>query len=260
MNHELNAIIAIAARDVTKLLRDRMRIVFSFMFPFIFIGILGQSLQANVASSLGFNILLFTFVGVLAQTLFQSTASGLISLVTDRDSDFAQELFVAPISRYTILTGKILGESLVSSLLIISILFLGVIMRIPIDWFRLFLILPAGFIACLLGGAFGVLIMSNLSGTQSAQQVFPFVIFPQFFLAGVFNPITHLPPLLFVLSRIAPMTYAVDFLRGLYYLGKPEYSKIVLHSPLFNLFIISILFVLYLVLGTYLLVSREKNR
>ena len=154
--NDLNAVIAIAARDVTKLLRDRMRIVFSFMFPFIFIGILGQSLQANVAASLGFNVLLFTFIGVLAQTLFQSTASGVISLVTDRDSDFAQELFVAPISRYTIIAGKILGESLVSSILIVSIIALALIMRIPIDWFRLFLILPAGFLACLLGGAFGV--------------------------------------------------------------------------------------------------------
>ena len=94
MNHELNAILAIAGRDVTKLLRDRTRIIFSFMFPLIFIGILGQSLQANVASSLGFNLLLFTFIGVTAQTLFQSSASGIISLVTDRDSDFAQDMFV----------------------------------------------------------------------------------------------------------------------------------------------------------------------
>src|SRR3989344_6578730 len=114
MNRELNAIVAIAARDITKLLRDRMRLVFSLLFPLIFIGILGASLQANLGTNLGYNLLTFTFIGVIAQTLFQSTASGLISLVTDRDSDFAQELFVAPISRYTILTGKILGESLVS--------------------------------------------------------------------------------------------------------------------------------------------------
>ncbi|HJZ05932.1 hypothetical protein A2634_01515 [Candidatus Amesbacteria bacterium RIFCSPHIGHO2_01_FULL_48_32] len=260
MNHELNAILAIAGRDVTKLLRDRTRIIFSFMFPLIFIGILGQSLQANVASSLGFNVLLFTFIGVMAQTLFQSSASGIISLVTDRDSDFAQEMFVAPISRYTIITGKILGESTVSFILVLSILILGLIMSIPVDWTRLILILPAGFLACLLGGAFGVLVMSNLSGVQSANQVFPFVIFPQFFLAGVFNPITHLPPLLFVLSRIAPMTYAVDFLRGLYYLGRPEYSRVVLHSPLINLAIMSVLFLLYLTAGTYFLNHNEKNR
>lgn len=254
------AIIAIAARDVTKLFRDKTRIVFSFMFPFIFIGILGQSLQANLSGALGFNLLLFTFLGVMAQTFFQSTASGVISLVTDRDTDFAQEMFVAPISRWAIIAGKIIGEATVSFLLTISILLMGIVMGIPIDWPRLLLILPAGFLVCILGGAFGVLVMSNLSGQQSAQQIFPFVIFPQFFLAGVFNPITHLPPVLFVLSRIAPMTYAVDLFRGLYYFGKPEYGKVVLHSPLLNLAIISAIIVCLLIIGTAIFVSRERNR
>lgn len=260
MKHNLQAITAIAARDVTKLLRDRMRIVFSFVFPFIFIGILGSSLQANVSAQLGFNLLLFTFLGVLAQTFFQSTASGIISLVVDRDNDFAQEMFIAPIPRWVIIAGKIVGESSVSFILTISILLLGVILQIPMDWGRLFMILPAGFLVCILGGAFGVLVMSGLSGQQSAQQVFPLVLFPQFFLAGVFNPITNLPPLLFVLSRIAPMTYAVDFLRGMYYWGKPEYAKVVLHSPLVNLGIISAMTLGLLLIGTRIFVNRERNR
>lgn len=260
MNAELNAIITIAARDVTKLLRDRLRLVFSLLFPLIFIGILGASLQSNVGSSLGYNLLVFTFIGVVAQTLFQSTASGIISLVTDRDSDFAQEMFIAPISRYSIILGKIVGESAVSFLLLFGILFLGIILQIPVDWPRLISILPLGIVASLFGGAFGVLVMSRLSGTQSAQQVFPFLLFPQFFLSGVFNPITNLPPVLFILSRIAPMTYAVDFMRGVYYFGKPEYAKIVLYHPLTNLTIMAIYFTVLLVIGTKLFVQSERNR
>ncbi len=258
--NNFQAIIAIAARDVTKLFRDKTRIVFSFMFPFIFIGILGQSLQSNLSSSLGFNLLLFTFLGVMAQTFFQSTASGVISLVTDRENDFAQEMFVAPISRWAIIAGKIIGESTVSFIMTVSIIALGIVLQIPADWPRLLAILPVGFLICILGGSFGVLIMSNLSGVQSAQQIFPFVLFPQFFLAGVFNPITHLPPMLFVLSRIAPMTYAVDLFRGLYYAGKPEYSKVVLHSPLVNLAIIGGIIFVLLIVGTAIFVAREKNR
>src|SRR3989344_1207552 len=260
MNSDLNAIIAIAARDITKLLRDRLRLAFSLLFPLIFIGILGASLQANVGQSLGFNLLVFTFIGVVAQTLFQSTASGIISLVTDRDTDFAQEMFIAPISRYTIIFGKIIGESAVSFLLLFGVLALGLILQIPLDWPRLILVLPAGLVASLFGGAFGVLVMSNLSGVQSAQQVFPLVIFPQFFLAGVFNPLINLPPVLYILSRIAPMTYAVDFMRGLYYLGRPEYSKIVLHPPAVDLAIMAVYFPVMLVMGPRLFVSRDRNR
>ena len=260
MNKELNAIITIASRDVTKLLRDKMRLIFSLLFPLIFIGILGASLQANVGDSLGYNLLVFTFIGMVAQTLFQSTAGGIISIVSDRDSDFAQEMFIAPISRYSIVFGKIIGESAVSFIMLLGIFVLGLILQIPVDWSRLLLITPAGIIAAIFGGAFGMLIMSRLSGPQAAQQVFPFVLFPQFFLAGVFNPITNLPPVLFVLSRIAPMTYAVDFMRGLYYAGRPEYTQIVLHSPLVNLGIMAAMFIAFLIAGTLLFVRNERNR
>lgn len=237
-----------------------MRIIFSFVFPFIFIGILGQSLQSNVGGQLGINLLLFTFLGVMAQTFFQSTASGVISLVADRENDFAQEMFVAPIPRWAIIVGKIAGESSVSFLLTIGIFILAIVLQIPVDWTRLLLIMPIGFLLAFLGGCFGVLIMSNLSGQQSAQQIFPLVIFPQFFLAGIFSPITKLPPFLFILSRISPLTYAVDFFRGLYFWGKPEYSKIILYPPWIDFTIIVFMSVLLLLLGTRIFISKEQNR
>ncbi|MBI2593922.1 ABC transporter permease, partial [Candidatus Daviesbacteria bacterium] len=119
---------------------------------------------------------------------------------------------------------------------------------------------PAIITACLLGGAFGILIMAALGNQRSANQLFPFVIFPQFFLAGVFNPIRELPLPLLVASRLAPMTYAVDFFRGLYYWGHKDYNQVVLYHPLFDLTIIVIMFVLMISIGTYLFVSNERNR
>jgi ABC-2 type transport system permease protein len=126
-----NAIFTIAYRDIAKLLKDRTRIMASFIFPIIFIGILGTSLQQNLADGLGYNFLVFVLTGVLGQTLFQSTSAGIISLVEDRQNDFAQEMFIAPISRYSILIGKILGETLVSFVQIIGIIIFGYIMGIP---------------------------------------------------------------------------------------------------------------------------------
>ena len=62
----------------------------------------------------GGEIAAFVFTGVLAQTLWQSSALGVISLIEDRENDFSQEIFVSPISRYSIVIGKVLGESLVA--------------------------------------------------------------------------------------------------------------------------------------------------
>lgn len=258
--NEVNAVGAIALRDFTKLLRDRARIAFSLIFPIIFIGVLGGSLQSNLSQDAGYNFLTFVFIGVLGQTLFQSTATGIISLVEDRENDFSQEIFVSPISRYTIIVGKIVGETLVALTQTSGIIVFGLIIGVPFTLANFISLIPAALAACLLGGAFGVLVLANLGGQRAANQIFPFVIFPQFFLAGVFNPIKFLPPGLLQISRIVPMTYPVDLFRSIYYLGDPAYEKVVLFNPAFDLLIMSVMFVIFIVIGTYLFVRNERNR
>lgn len=256
----LNAIFTIAHRDYMKFLRDRGRIIASFIFPFLFIGILGSSLQGSFAKEAGYNFLGFVFTGVLAQTLFQSTASGIISLIEDRASDFSQELFVSPVSRYAIIFGKIFGETMVAITQGLGVVLFALIIQVPFTFTQFISLIPAFFVACLLGGAFGVLVLSNLSSERGANQIFPFVIFPQFFLSGIFAPIKNLPVALDILSHLSPMRYAVDFGRGLYYAGRPEYAKIVLMSPVQNLAIMAVMFTVFLVLGTTLFVKNERNR
>lgn len=258
--NEINAVLTIAYRDFIKFLRDRTRIVASFIFPLIFITVLGGSLHSNLADAVGYNFLLFVFTGVLAQTLFQSTAAGIISLIEDRENDFSQEMFVSPISRYTIIVGKILGESLVALTQGVGIVLLGLIMRIPFTFEQLVAILPVCLFICILGGAFGIIVVSNLSNQRTANQIFPFLLFPQFFLSGVFSPIKELPIHLLILSRIAPMTYAVDFLRSVFYKGQPEYSKIVLFSSETNFLVILLLSLVFIIFGTYFFVKNERNK
>ncbi|HEX2647633.1 MAG TPA: ABC transporter permease, partial [Candidatus Dormibacteraeota bacterium] len=112
--NELNAIAAIAERDLMKFIRDRTRLITTFVLPFLLMGVLGGTLQMNLGRAAGFNFVGFTFTGVLGMTIFQSAAGGMAWLSEDRFNDFAQEIFVSPVSRYTIVFGKILGESLVA--------------------------------------------------------------------------------------------------------------------------------------------------
>lgn len=256
----LNAVLIIAFRDVLKLIRDRRRLIGSLIFPVASIAILGSSLDANLSKTVGFNFLVFVYLGVITQNMFSSTASGIAWLIEDRQNDFAQSFFVAPISRYVIIFGKILGESLVSYIQIFGLLAIGYLAGVPIDVYKLLTLLPILFLMCLFGGSFGVLIMANFMDKRSIDQVFPFFIFPQFFLSGVFIPMKDVPEYLIILSRITPLFYAVDFIRGLYYFGKPEYSAVVVYNPILNLLIISVMFFSFIFLGTYIFVKSEKER
>jgi len=254
---EASAILALAHRDFIKLLRDRQRMVADFAFPLIFIGILGTSLQAGFGGNSNINLLDYVFTGVLAQTVWQSSALGLISLLADREQDFSQEIFVSPISRYSIILGKILGESLVALPQALGIIVFGFILQIHIGPDQLARMALALIVIALFGGAFGVIVLANLSSQRAANQIFPFVLLPQFFLAGIFNPIQNLPLPLDILSHIAPMRYAVDLLRDGYY---GSTSRIVLSDATTNLAIIGGLFVAFMVVGTFLFVRAERNR
>ncbi|HEV8230484.1 MAG TPA: ABC transporter permease [Candidatus Limnocylindria bacterium] len=254
---EAYAILTLAHRDFIKLLRDRARIVADFSFPLIFIGILGTSLQAGFGDVAKINLLHFVFTGVLAQTIWQSTAMGVISLLMDREQDFSQEIFVSPISRYSIVLGKIVGESLVALPQFVAILVFGVIIGVPLSLPTLLALVPTALVIAVYGGAFGVLVLSRLENQRQANQIFPFVMLPQFFLAGIFNPIQNLPWFLDILSKIAPMRYAVDLMRDVYYAGGPDVAIFDLPT---NLAIIGAQFALFMVIGTAGFVRAERNR
>jgi ABC-2 type transport system permease protein len=256
----MNAVLTIAFRDLLKFLRDPARIAATLIFPLLFVGALGGSFQANLGASTGFDFLTFTFTGVLAATLFQSAAAGVISLVEDRENDFSQEIYVSPISRYAIVFGKILGESLVALIQGVMIIVPGVVLGVSLSIPQILALVPVALAACLLVGAFGVVVLSQLSSQRAANQVLLFVMLPQFFLAGVFNPIRVLPVYLDVLSRLSPMRYAVDLARGVFYAGRLEYPLVVLASPLFNVAVMTAMFLVFLVAGTFLFVRGERNR
>jgi ABC-2 type transport system permease protein len=258
---ETNAIVTIAYRDMLKFARDPARLSATLILPILFIGVFGEGLQATIGSSLHYNYLTFIFLGIFAQTLFQSTALGIVSLIEDRENDFAQEMFIAPISRYSLIFGKILGESLVAFAQAVVIIAFGAAIGIQIHWATLPGLLFVGLVTCLLGGAFGLILLSIMGSQRAANQILPLLIIPQLLLAGVFNPLKGLPLYLDLASKIAPLRYAVDLTRAVYYQGQPAtYQQTVLLSPFLNLLIMTTLFILFLVIGTFLFVRSERNK
>lgn len=258
---EANAIVTIAYRDVLKFTRDPSRLLATLILPILFVGLFGEGLQATLGPSLGYNYLTFIFLGFFAQTLFQSTALGIVSLIEDRENDFAQEMFISPISRYALVFGKILGESIVAFAQALVLVVFGVVIGIPLNWVTLPGLLFVALVTCLLGGAFGLILLATMGSQRAANQIMPFLVFPQLILAGVFNPLKGLPLYLDLASKIAPLRYAVDLTRAIYYAGQPAiYQKVVLAPPAVNLLIMTAMFVVFLVAGTLLFVRSERNK
>jgi ABC-2 type transport system permease protein len=261
LRSELSAVAAIAHRDFVKLLRDRLRLFSELAFPLVLVLLLGPALQSGFGAPGGLDLTAFVFTGVLAQTIWQSAVLGLVSLIADREEDFSQEIFVSPVSRYAIVAGKIIGEALVALPTGLGILIVGLLIgAVPLSVPVLLALIPVAFIVAIYGGAFGLLVLANISSQRTANQIFPFVLLPQFFLAGVFNPIHSLPLPLAILSALSPLRYAVELTRNVMYGLQPGARAPDLTPLPINAAVMAASFVVFLVLGTILFVRAERNR
>ena len=203
----------------------------------------------------------FALLGMVANLLVQFTMMGVTSLIEERESGFTQEIFVSPVSRYSILIGKIIGGSFAGVVSLVALLVVAFAMGIPLSLGgigRMLLVVPVVF---LLGGALGVL-LSGIFGSspKGVDRATIMVMFPQMFLSGALIPVKDSTGVLGVLVHLMPATYLVDLLRGVFYQGTPAYGQVVLYNPAIDLIISLALATGLLILGTYLFMRSERNR
>jgi ABC-2 type transport system permease protein len=76
--------------------------------------------------------------------------------------------------------------------------------------------LAIGFMAliCLVFSALGTAIGSMLQNMQGFQLTMNFLVLPIFFLSGALFPLDDLPAALSAATRLDPLTYGIDGLRG----------------------------------------------
>jgi ABC-2 type transport system permease protein len=260
LGRELNATFAIAWREILRAVKSPASLAFTIIFPVLFIGVLGGSISQNLGNSLPFAYLPFMLIGMIANSLYQGTIAGVTNLVEERENDFTAELFVAPISRYAVLLGKMLGSGVASLVSLVGIFAMVVVMQIPMNLGDLLRVLALAPVLALAGGALGIFFIGFVHDPKVAAIGVPLLIFPQMFLSGALIPVSASTGLLGFLAKVIPMTYSIDLARNIFYWGKPEYSAAVLNSPILDLTVTVGLFLVFTIVGTVLFVRSDRNR
>jgi ABC-2 type transport system permease protein len=122
---------------------------------------------------------------------------------------------VAPVSRVSLVLGRIAGgitTALIQSLLILLIsVIMGFRAGGPESYlFALLFMLLIGFTFI----GLGLIFASKMKDMQGFGIVMNFIIFPLFFLSGALYPLGNLPWFVRALSYIDPLTFGIDGLRG----------------------------------------------
>ena len=157
----------------------------------------------------------FLTPGIIAMAiLFTSVFSGL-EVIWDRQFGFLKETLVAPISRAEIMIGKTLGGATIAIIQGLIVLGMTYLLGFRIQSLgSLFLGLTFMFLIAIFFTGLGLAIASKLKDFQGYQVILNFLIMPIFFLSGALFPLQNLPTPIYLISRINPLTYGVDGLRG----------------------------------------------
>jgi ABC-2 type transport system permease protein len=211
---ELRGFYTIMLREVKRYLRDRVRIVSSFVTPLLWLVIFGTGVRLQLAIP-GIKYQQYIFPGIIGQTLLFTSMFMGISVLWDREFGFMKEILVAPVSRITVFLGKMIGDSTDAVIQGIIVFVLGLLLGIKLNILMFLELLPIMLIITFGLVSIGLTIASFLGSLEGFGTVQSFINFPLFFLSGALFPISGagVPSWLHVISELNPLTYGVDALR-----------------------------------------------
>jgi len=207
------AIRVVWKRELIRFRRDRLRIVTALAQPVLFLFVLGTGLSALVGHIGPYNYRTFMFPGVVAMTVLFTAIFSAVSIVWDREFGFLREMLVAPARRGAVVLGKSLGGATVATLQGCIMLVLAGLVQVPYSLSLMVGLVVIMALAAFMITAFGLMLASGIQQVQSFQAVIQFAVLPMFFLSGALFPLTHIPVWLRVLTRLDPLSYAVDPMR-----------------------------------------------
>lgn len=222
----MRAAISLAWREILRFFRQPNRIVGSIGTPVLFWLLFGiglkRSFSLSQAGQGGTSFLEFYFAGSLVLILLFTSIFTSISIIEDRREGFLQGVLVAPIPRWTVVLGKVLGGSLIA--LFQGLIFLLLALTLPLELRPIAIVQLVGLLAAasLALTSLGFAIAWRMDSAQGFHAIMNLVLMPLWLLSGGFFPIPALVPdatwtdrALHWGMRLNPLSYTVAGVRHL---------------------------------------------
>ena len=241
----MSAVYILWLRELKRYKRSPAQIVASFGQPLLYLLVLGFGLGPVFQQAGQGSYLQFVAPGVVGMSiLFTSVFSG-IGLLWDRQFGFLKETLVAPVPRLTIMAGRTLGAATVSMIqgtLVLTVCLIAGFRPVHISALPLALVFMA--LIAVVFSALGTAIGSTMQNMQGFPLVMNFLVMPMFFLSGALFPLTNIPWALSVATKLDPLTYGMDGLRGAF-IGLSHFGLMT------DIAVLTGVAALFLVLGAY---------
>ncbi|MDZ4819931.1 MAG: ABC transporter permease [Planctomycetota bacterium] len=217
---------ALTRREWIRFIRQRNRVVGSLGQPLIFWLLFGAGLGPSFrlpGATDGLSYREYFFPGTLVLILLFTAIFATISIIEDRREGFLQSVLVAPVPRWSMVLGKILGGTLIALAAAVIFLLLGLTTDIPLGVGSFLAAIAFLFFIGLGLTALGFCIAWRMSSTQGFHAVMSLFLMPMWLLSGSFFP----PGDNWIgwIVRLNPLTYGVAGLRRILYSEGTEAAR-----------------------------------
>jgi ABC-2 type transport system permease protein len=214
LRHDIRAVRVVWQREMIRFTRDRLRIVTSLIQPVLFLFVLGTGLSTITAGTTqNLNLRTFMYPGALSMAVLFTAMFSAGSIVWDREFGFLREMLVAPVSRWAIVLGKCFGGATTATAQGVIILAMAGVVGVPYSATLFLTVFGELLLLAFTLTAFGIMTAARITQFQAFMALNQMLLMPLFFLSGALFPLGNLPAWLQVLTRINPLTYAVDPVR-----------------------------------------------
>jgi ABC-2 type transport system permease protein len=237
---DLSPFIAMVYRQVKRWWSARSRVITTIVNPLIWIIFLGlgwgavfqpgsinspsiPGIPVNVIAKTieeyfnrlfgGVDYITFMVSGMAAMTVFMASFLGGISVIWDKQFGYLKETLVAPAPRWLVITGRIVGDSIVNTLQSLIIILLGFAITTRINSIGIPVALVYLFTTSIAFSSLGVIIALKLGSIEGFQMIVNLLTMPLMFMSGVFYPVNTMPDWMKVFAQFNPLSYSVHSVR-----------------------------------------------
>ncbi|MFQ5442119.1 MAG: ABC transporter permease [Thermodesulfobacteriota bacterium] len=204
------AIYVIVSREFKRFFRQKGRFVVSIARPLIWLFIVGSGFTRLIDVSSGAHYIEFILPGIVGMTILFSSIFSTISVVWDREFGFLREMLVSPVSRVTIVLGKLLSGTALAVFQGTILLFIAPVVGLDVGLVDFVVMILLMTLVAFAITSLGLLVASLLTSLEGFNVIMNFIVLPMFFLSGALYPIDALPAPIRLFSFINPLCYGVD--------------------------------------------------
>lgn len=214
----------LAKREWLRFFRQRNRVTSAVVQPLLFWLLFGTGLQGSFVGAGEQNFMEYFLPGTIALIVLFTAIFATISVIEDRREGFMQAVLVAPVGRWPVLAGKVLGGSAIAwvqAAVFLALVYLFGAAPFSVSVVGVLVLLAVMAVAMC---SLGMIVAWPMDSTQGFHAIMMLGLMPMWLLSGSFFPI---PPIgadaglgqmiLGGIMRANPLSYPMVELRRLLY-------------------------------------------